>query len=199
MSTGLTHHLVSDEQARPLDESDGESLLDRSRFAATAAGALALVAGIVLLVWPKASLRVVGFLVGIFLVISGMIIAINAPKRASGETRWGLTMLRALLDVVIGITCIFWPRITVLVLVVLIGIELLAGGLLSFAIATQIPKGSEDRHMFGAVVTVAAGLVVLIWPGATIRVLAIVIGIYLVAFGLLSLLTAHRLGKAQHS
>ena len=114
-------------------------------------------------------------------------------------TYWGLLLFHGLLDIGIGIAAIVWPDVTVNVLVILLGIDLILGGLISVLVARQAPKELGGRHMWPGVVSMLAGLVVVVWPSETVTVMAIVVGIYFVLFGLLLLVTGYQLGKVERS
>lgn len=189
---------MTDEYAGPdpdVPDLDVIAVVRGSRALAIAAGVVSLIAGVVLLTWPHATIKAVAFVVGFFLVVGGLTTAIDAIAARGAFTYWGLMLVRGLLDVVVGAMCIFWPAITVWALVVLLGIELILAGLLSVLVSRQVPKGTGSRHMWPGVVSIVAGVVVIGWPHATVWVMVLVLGFYLVLFGVLLLMTGYRLGK----
>jgi uncharacterized membrane protein HdeD (DUF308 family) len=50
--------------------------------------------------------------------------------------------------------------------------------------------------VFTGVLSVIAGIIVLVWPGPTLLVLAIVLGIWLLIFGVMEIMAAFRLRRA---
>jgi uncharacterized membrane protein HdeD (DUF308 family) len=58
----------------------------------------------------------------------------------------------------------------------------------------------RDRGLaaFGGIVNVAAGIVILAWPGPTLTVIAWIAGIYLIIFGLVICFMAFRLRGLEH-
>lgn len=182
-----------------LSPSDQLAVIRGSRTLAIVAGLIALGAGIVLLAWPDRTVTVVAVIVGLFLILSGLAQALDALVTHRRGTYWGLLLLRGVIDLGVGLAAVFWPDITVWVLVVLIGIELLIGGLVSLVTAFRVPKELEQRShfMWRGIVSIVGGLILLVWPGQTVMVLAVVLGIYLVVMGLALLFAGFELGKAE--
>jgi len=83
------------------------------------AGLLAIVAGIVLIAWPGASVKTVAVAVGISFLIWGVAVAI-AALMDRGEGSGVIAAFGALLAV-IGIIFVVWPGPTVTILMVLVG------------------------------------------------------------------------------
>jgi uncharacterized membrane protein HdeD (DUF308 family) len=101
-----------------------------SRTGPLLAGALAGVAGLIVMRHPGGSLLVIALAVGIFLVVSGAIKLVAAFEAVSGRI-W--LILGALVDVGIGIVLVAWPQFGVSSLGVLLGIALVVRGILEVA------------------------------------------------------------------
>lgn len=176
--------------------SEDLAILRTSRTVAIAAGIISVGAGVVLLAWPHATIKAVAFVIGLLLVARGIAVAIDALVSRRAGTYWGLVLVRGLIDIAVGALCIFWPEITIWALVVLLGIELIIGGILSVLVSRQVPKELGSRHMWPGVISIVAGVAVIVWPHATVWVIVLLIGIYLILWGLLLLFTGYQLGKA---
>ncbi|WP_208028336.1 HdeD family acid-resistance protein [Rhabdothermincola sediminis] len=174
------------------------ALLRSSRSIALIAGVLALIGGVLVLAWPGKTIETVAIVVGIFLAVGGMAQIIDALVTHKAGTYWGLLVLRGVLDLAVGLVAVFWPAITVWALVLLIGIELILAGVVSMIAGLTVPAESGLRpHLLSrGVVSILVGIVVIAWPGATVLVVAVLLGIYLVAFGLVLLWAGYQLGKA---
>jgi uncharacterized membrane protein HdeD (DUF308 family) len=151
-------------------------------------GAAAVVVGVFLLFNPFAAVRTLALLLGLSLVIGGCLeIALGW---ASGRRTSGI-LLGAVL-IVGGLLAAFWPEATVWTLAVLTGVSLLIHGLtrivLAFAARAEIP-GWGWLALAGAVNTVI-GILALAWPEATVLILAVMLGLQILAFGVLVLLGA---------
>jgi uncharacterized membrane protein HdeD (DUF308 family) len=151
-------------------------------------GGAAVVVGGILLVNPFAAVRTLGLLLGLSLVIGGCLeIALGweEGRRASAILLGGVLIVG-------GLLAAFWPEATVWTLAVLTGVSLLVHGLARVALAFT---ARAEVHGWGwlalaGVVNIVIGLMVLAWPEATVLVLSLMLGIQVVAFGVLVLVAA---------
>lgn len=181
----------------PEPDDEAVALLKTSRSLALLAGAVSLIAGVILLGWPRATIKAIALVVGILLIVRGFVLALDALSSRKAGSWWGLAFLRGLVDIAAGIVCITWPAITVWALVVILGIEFILGGLIAVLVSMQVPKDTGQRHLFPGIVSIIAGVVVIAWPAATLWVLVVVTGFYLIAFGILSLFLGFQIGRAE--
>jgi uncharacterized membrane protein HdeD (DUF308 family) len=139
-------------------------------------GIFAAILGIVALVWPSASLAILTALVGIFFVADGAAGLWAALRnRALDEN-----LLQPILGVAIGAVLLFWPGVTVRLVLVILGIWALAFGVSQMLEARRIiPDESKER---GSVVTVGGiaavlGAILILWPGTGVIAVSWVIAI----------------------
>jgi len=110
----------------------------RSRAGRIFAGLLAIVAGIVLIAWPGASIKTVAVVVGVSFLIWGVAVAI-AALMDRGEGSGVIAAFGALLAVV-GIIFIVWPGPTVTILMVLVGASAILFGISCIAQGLALRK-----------------------------------------------------------
>ncbi|MEU1292105.1 HdeD family acid-resistance protein [Streptomyces sp. NPDC005840] len=163
-------------------------------------GVASLVLGVLVLVWPGASLRAAGVLFGLYLVISGvfqLVAAFGTHRRTALRV---LAFVSGTVSVLLGLFCFRGPMQSILLLALWIGIGWLIRGV------TQTLAAASDRTMpargwqiFLGIVTFVAGVVLIDSPFASVAVLTLVGGIWLVAVGVVEIVTALRIrGRAQH-
>lgn len=99
-------------------------------------GLISLAAGIVTIVWPSITLEVLAIVIGILLILRGVVAAMGAL--ADKPAAWGLWLVIGLLEVVVGVAAIAWPDITILVVAIIIGIDLIIAGIIQLVIAFQL-------------------------------------------------------------
>ena len=116
-----------------------------SRTVPMLGGALAGVAGLIVIRHPGGSLLVIALAVGIFLVVSGVIKLVAAFDAISGR---GWLMLGALVDLAIGVVLVAWPQFGVSSLGVVLGIALVVRGILEAA--GSFALRSADRALAAA-------------------------------------------------
>jgi uncharacterized membrane protein HdeD (DUF308 family)/alpha-beta hydrolase superfamily lysophospholipase len=110
--------------------------------------------------------------------------AAQAPR-----VSWGQVVLGLLLVVVGGILTVT-PFVSIAVLVVLVVLALSVTGAGELATASRSDAPMLSRVM--GVAWLAAALVVVLWPGPSIRVLAVTVGLVMVASGVLRMVTGVR-------
>lgn len=99
----------------------------RSRAGRIFAGILAIVAGIVLIAWPGASVKTVAVVIGVSFLIWGVAVAIAAlMDRGEGS---GVIASFGVLLAVVGVIFIVWPGPTVTILMVLVGASAILFGI----------------------------------------------------------------------
>lgn len=116
------------------------------------------------------------------------------PALWGRSPRW-LRLLIAVVAVVLGGAILLRPMLSLEVLARLIGAGLILQGVLEVGAAVRRPAAERrfGRFAFGmAALWIAAGVLVLVFPGPTVRLLPIVVGAGLLVSGLLSVLRAFR-------
>jgi uncharacterized membrane protein HdeD (DUF308 family) len=158
-------------------------------------GIITLVIGIAALVWPGRTLLVVAVLFGIQLIVMG--IFRFAGAFASDDLTGGTRVLLALLGVlslIIGLYAVRHVLITLLALALLLGIFWIVSGVVELFTAIS---HREMRHRgwnaLMGVISALAGIVVLAYPGISLVVLAVVLGVWLVVFGAMQTAAAFRI------
>lgn len=164
-------------------------------------GIITLLAGIVVLAWPGETLLVIAVLFGIQLIIAGIFrfVTAFATEDASGGTRVLLALL-GVLSIIIGLWAVRHVLLTLLALVVLLGIFWVVNGAIELFTALS-HRGMPERGWTAAigVLSILAGIVVLIYPGPSLLTLSIVLGIWLLVYGVMEIMASFRLRRLAHS
>jgi uncharacterized membrane protein HdeD (DUF308 family) len=108
-------------------------------------------------------------------------------------------ILRGILAVILGIIALVWPGVTVLTLVVLFAVTaFIAAGVQAVQAfgSTGWPVGG---HLLLGLADLAAGVIALAWPGATARVLTLIVACWAVFAGLFGVLVALRVSELARS
>jgi uncharacterized membrane protein HdeD (DUF308 family) len=103
---------------------------------------------------------------------------------------WWALLLRGVAAVLFGLAALFWPGITLFVLVVFFGAYAMVDGV--FALVAGI-RGSGGRRwllLAEGVLSVLAGLIALFWPGITALALLYVIAFWAIFTGSLKIVMA---------
>ena len=175
------------------------SLLKGSRTLALVSGIAFLAIGIALLVWPDESAELVAMIVGIGLVLGGIVHTLDALVTHRSGSYWGLLLVRGLLDILVGLVAIFYPDITVLIVALFVGVDLIIGGIIQIVVSRRASTAVEERSHFlwRGILWVVGGLVIVALPGAGITVFAWIVGFFFVMSGGMMLAVGFTLGKAE--
>ncbi|HEX4723231.1 MAG TPA: HdeD family acid-resistance protein [Pseudonocardiaceae bacterium] len=158
------------------------------------AGVAAVVLGVLVLVWPGATLVLVGTLFGIYLLISGAFqIAGAFGNHVPGHLR-ALGLLSGALSVLLGLICFRGPMESILLLAIWIGFGWLLRGIMqvSVAMSSDVLPARGWQITFG-VIGVIAGIVLITSPITSIATLTLLAGIWLVVLGLFEVVHAVQL------
>jgi uncharacterized membrane protein HdeD (DUF308 family) len=149
-----------------------------------AAGVAAIVLGVIVLAWPGASLLVVGVLFGIYLLANGVFQLAEAfGHHVPGHLRV-LSFVTGALSVLLGLICFRGAAESILLLALWIGFGwLLRGIMLTAAALSQEGLPARGWQIFLGVITVLAGIVLIIFPFHTIAALTLAAGIWLIILG----------------
>lgn len=106
---------------------------------------------------------------------------------------WWMVVLRGLAAVAFGLIAIFWPGVSLALLVTLFGAYALVDGTLTLVLALRLPRHVPRRGLlvFTGATGLAVGLISVLWPQVTVTLLIYVFAAWLVLFGLIAI--AHSL------
>jgi uncharacterized membrane protein HdeD (DUF308 family) len=148
-------------------------------------GVLAIIFGIVALLWPGITLLVLAIVFGAYAFVDGLFAAV-AAVRARGRDRIAL-IIGAIAGIIIGVVTFFWPGATVFALTILIGAWALVTGVFQIIAAIRLRREirREWLPLLTGLLSVLFGLIVLFWPVSGAVAVAWLIGIYAIIFGVL--------------
>jgi uncharacterized membrane protein HdeD (DUF308 family) len=164
-------------------------------------GIVTVLAGLFALVWPGRTLQVIAVLFGIQLVVAGIFrfVTALAVDEASGGTRVLLALL-GVLSFIVGLYALRNVLVTIAALALLLGIFWIVNGAVETFTALS-DRGMQGRGwaIFMGLLSIVAGVVVLVYPGISLTTLAIVLGFWLIVFGVMEIVAAFRLRSVGHA
>ncbi|GCB48448.1 hypothetical protein SNL152K_5772 [Streptomyces sp. NL15-2K] len=157
--------------------------LGRSWTWLLASAAATLLLGVLVLVWPEATLHILAVLIGLHLLVTGAFRFVNVFARSGHERLPGL--LLAVLYVLAGVLCLRNPLQTIAALSLIVGVVWLVSGILTLYTALAAEDLPHRGVVLGvAVLAIVAGIVVLALPAESARALTRLLGLWLVLLGL---------------
>ena len=164
-------------------------------------GIAAIIFGVLAFAWPGLTLVTLVLLYGAFALVDGALSLIAAfTGSAKPIPTWWLIVV-GLLGIAAGGVTFLWPGITAVLLVMFIGAWALVHGIFEIIGAIQLRKEIDNEWMliFGGLLSVLFGIVVLIAPGAGAIGLIWAIATYSILFGITFVALAFRLRSHVHS
>lgn len=161
-------------------------------------GALAVVLGLALLLWPDKTLIVLTVVLGIYFIISGVVrlaTSIVAQGLPAGWRVLGI-LFGALIAiggiVIVKNTALSASALTILVTMI-VGIAWIMEGIMSLAASWGLPHSGWT--IFSGVVSILAGICVMIYPLGSVIFLVIFSGCALLVLGIVSIIRAFSFGR----
>lgn len=149
------------------------------------AGMIMLIIGIILLVWPGATLSAFSRFLGCIMLIVGVAEVIMGIKgtRPPANTAWGTVAA------ILGVLFIWHPQVLLAVLPVVIGIVVAAAGvmLLVRVITGRMEGTAATMQLIGGAITLVVGLILIFHPIAAVKFLMVIVGVVLIYYGILRL------------
>jgi uncharacterized membrane protein HdeD (DUF308 family) len=144
-------------------------------------GIAVTVLGVLMITNPFAAATTLALLIGVALVVAGVSEALSARSNRDGA----VSVAYGVLLVIGGVIALLWPGITLWTLALLVGTFLIVAGVTRAGLATYAQRSGQPagRGLLTGVVLVIVGLVAIIWPSATVFILAVVFGIGMVIQG----------------
>lgn len=175
-----------------------KSFFSSIRVALAVSGVLALLAGIVLLVWPVKSAVIVTAIFASYLIVAGIVyIGLGIFSQAKGGwARVGHIVL-GLLYIAAGVIAFFNLNVAAatlaLVVVIFIGVSWIVDGVVALSLLGS--DGSRVWTVLYAILSIVAGIVVLFSPAIAGFAFWLLLGISLVVLGIVQIVRAITLGK----
>jgi uncharacterized membrane protein HdeD (DUF308 family) len=164
-------------------------------------GVLAVALGVIVLAWPGKTLFVAGVLFGIYLVVSGIGYVFAAFGTHAGAAMRVLTFITGIVSLVLGFFCFRDKFEAVTLLAIWIGVSWLFRGMTLLAAALSLDHmPGRGWQVLSGLIIVVGGAVLIVSPLDSIAVLTLVAGCWLIAIGIVDVITALQVrSRAKHA
>ena len=162
-------------------------------------GILALIFGIIVLVWPAATVYVLIILFGLFALIEGLFATgYSIYKAAKGMKFFGLLML-GIISVLVGAIVLARPGVSTLAVVWVIAFWAILRGVMLIVSAFEMTGSAGIRWLIGiiGVLAIVVGLIFFIHPGFGLVTIIAVLGIYALVAGLFLIIASFMVRSRQ--
>ena len=152
-------------------------------------GVVAIILGLVIVANIWESIRFVTIVVGLVLLFAGVVgIAVGARRSRTGIAGPIITLGG-------GVVLLFWPDVTLKALAVIVGLTFIAWGGVQAGLAIAHPRDGRSGALWGGVLILLLGVVVVAWPGPTLVLLTTLVGLAVIAAGVVAVAQALSMRK----
>ncbi len=169
--------------------------LTRNWWAVAIRGLIAITYGLMALIWPGLTIEILIMFFGAYMVTDGIFAIIAAFSNRTEHDNWWVLLLEGPLGIVAGLVTFFNPGLATLVLVFIISFWAIMTGVLEIVAAIRLRKEIQNEWLLAlsGVISLAFGILLLIFPAAGVLTIAWMIGWYAILFGAMLLGLGFRL------
>jgi len=168
--------------------------LTRNWWAIVLRGVAGILFGIITFFAPGISLAALVLLFAAYAFADGVLAIVTAGRRR-GVDRWWLLLLQGIVGIGAGVVTLLWPGITAIALLSVIAAWAVVGGALQLAAAIRLRKVITGEWLLalGGLLSIAFGVLLVLFPGSGALALVIWIGAYAFVIGILLLVLGFKL------
>lgn len=148
-------------------------------------GIAAILFGVLTFLWPGISLTALVFLYGAYALVDGAFNIVAAISKVRGRRHWWALLLQGIVGMAAGLIAFAIPGLAALALLYLIAAWAILGGAFEIAAAIRLRKQLTGEWLLAlsGVLSIAFGILLMLFPGAGALALVLWIGAYAVVFG----------------
>jgi len=169
------------------------AILAQNWWAVAIRGVCCIIFGLVALFLPDATILTLVLFLSAYMVVDGIFGIVAGVRAASHHQRWGLLVLKGVLNIAVGIAFI-WPGLTALTFVLLFGAWAIVTGVLEIVAALRLhPEYGRWWLILSGAASVIFGVLLVVVPLAGVIVVTWWIGAFALIFGIMLVVLAFRL------
>jgi uncharacterized membrane protein HdeD (DUF308 family) len=164
-------------------------------------GVLGVVFGLIALLAPIATAFALALVIGLFAIIDGIVDLVDAIRYRGSSGMAGRIVL-GVVSILFGLAMLFWPGVSLEVLVVIVGIWAIVAGILQIVVSVGHRGVAQRGWVWGLVagiLTILFGVLVLFSPRSGLVTLIWILGIYAIMFGVALIVLGVQLRKYARS
>lgn len=169
-------------------------VLARNWWALAVRGVLAIVFGVLAFVNPGITLAALILLFGAYSLVDGVFSIVAGLRAAQRHERWWPLALEGFVSIVVGILVFRIPAAAAFALLLLVSAWSIVTGVFRIAAAVRLRKEIEGEWLLilNGLLSVAFGIVLMLFPAVGLVTLVWLVGMYAILFGVLLVALAFR-------
>lgn len=170
------------------------AVLARNWWAIGLRGVIGILFGLVALFLPGATMLSLVLVFAVYAFVDGLFGIVSAVRAAREGERWGYLVLEGLVSIAAAAIAVFWPGITVVAFVFLIAFWAILTGIFELTAAYRLEFiDGRGWLIFGGIVSVLYGALLIVAPMIGAVVLTWWLGAYALVFGVCLVVLAFKL------
>ena len=158
-------------------------------------GVLAIVFGILALVWPEVTKTALVLLFGAFVLVDGIFAVATGIESREYFKQWWALVLEGLVGIIVGVLTFIWPGTAATALLYVIAVWAILTGIFEIMAAIELRNvivGESVLILFG-LLSITLGVLLFMFPTAGAVSLVWAIGFYAIFAGIMEIVFAFRL------
>lgn len=170
-------------------------ILSRHWWAVLIRGVVAVLFGLVAIIWPGLTLAALLILIGAYFIVDGVFTGVAAVRAIQRGQQWWPLALEAIVSIIAGLVAWIWPGLTALALVYVIAAWAIITGVVEIVAAIRLRQEITNEWLLilSGALSVLFGILIAIYPRSGALGVIWIIGVYAIAFGVLLIILSFRL------
>ncbi len=172
-----------------------KKLIFRDRMLSNLNSILLILFGVIALLFPSITLAAMAIFFAVFVLIGGLALMISSIRLRSINPYWYLQLFEGIVGILLGIVILAKPVFTAAILVTIIGIWAILLGLIFLFAYFRRSLSAIDKSFIIAtgILSLLFGLLIIINPFESSRAIVILIGVYVIAYGVFSIINTAKI------
>ncbi len=160
-------------------------------------GVLAVIFGLVVIIWPQISLHLIVYIFAIFAVADGIVSLLESIVKIKTINRWWFILIAGIISIGFGVFAFVYPKITLIILIYVIGIRAFILGIIE--IMNVLKRGSEIEEewflIMSGVLSILFAIIIFFRPDIALTALVVILAIYAIFYGFLLIVLSLRIKR----
>lgn len=157
----------------------GKNILAKYRGAVLFRGILAVLVGLLMMIYTGTTLQFLVILIGVFAIVDGLILIVSSFT-AKEHNKWWVFLIEGLLSLAFGIILFSWPAMTVVLMLYMVAIWAIVTGLMEMIVGFAEGEEVVGKWLLATtgILSLIIGVLMLLAPVKTLEIVVWLIGLY---------------------
>ncbi|MFC1618199.1 HdeD family acid-resistance protein [Patescibacteria group bacterium] len=160
-------------------------------------GIIAIIFGAIVLAWPGITLEFLILLFALFAIIEGLASIVLGFANIGEEKHWWAFLIRGMIGIIIGVVVLTWPEISLIIFIYIIALWAIVMGFIEIMAGVTTGWGMMPKWLLilAGIISIFLGGLFLVYPFTGIYLFMILLGVFALFFGAISLAASATLKK----